>query len=332
MSPIKLHLACSLFLALGGGACGEFVGVDSDSGPADATPAPDAEGIDDLEVTSTIEDALSYMSGNAGHGDEFPLPGVPTNNSWSQGSFIVQGGDAHGRSVPNWHPSFTDSNGGTLDKFWNAVQANVLIHNGTNHGAGLNTGVAVDDLLIERFSTSESVWKVVPTDGVTVIFLDRTLANGATGFGSFVEVRGGRQIVGFDANFNANPNAGLLGYGFGDKVALDGADTCGLRVRMKAKLVVRNPDLPDDCVDADYLIQLGANYFPDVETPVSDIGGYPPGVGSSRPARVTNEWQLFEFITVDSALGVDTSGGAPSPTCHTMTEAAFAESNPDLTL
>jgi hypothetical protein len=81
-------------------------------------------------------------------------------------------------------------------------------------------------------------------------------------------------------------------------------------VTLQARLIPDRSERPDDRQQARLLIQIGADYYPDRNTPVSAFApaSYNPGVGVSRAKRVTDTWSAFNFATID--VGVQDPGGA----------------------
>lgn len=77
------------------------------------------------------------------------------------------------------------------------------------------------------------------------------------------------------------------------------ADIAAVYTTVEARLIVDNPSLPDERNEAIWLLQSGADYYPDINATASNAT--PPGVGLSRSKRITSEWQSFNFATTDNA-------------------------------
>lgn len=76
-------------------------------------------------------------------------------------------------------------------------------------------------------------------------------------------------------------------------------DIAAVYTTVQARLVVDNPNLPDDRNQAIWLFQSGADYYPYPGASASD--SLPPGVGLSRSKKITSEWQSFNFATLNNA-------------------------------
>lgn len=90
---------------------------------------------------------------------------------------------------------------------------------------------------------------------------------------------------------------------------------CAWFVTLKSRLVVDNSALPDDRSISQYLLHIGADYYPDVGVSWSVLGhSINPGVGVSRAKLLTSQWQAFNFITLTDVgdqqmppIGISTS-------------------------
>lgn len=87
------------------------------------------------------------------------------------------------------------------------------------------------------------------------------------------------------------------------------ADMAALFTTVQARLVVDNPNVPDDRSKAILLIHSGADYYPTATSTAAD--SFPPGAGTSRAKRITSEWQAFNFATI-SAARQDYTGASAS--------------------
>ncbi len=67
----------------------------------------------------------------------------------------------------------------------------------------------------------------------------------------------------------------------------------------QARLVLDDPEKPDQLEQAVWLFQSGADYYPAPDTHAKEA--VPPGVGLSRSKRITREWQTFNFATLENA-------------------------------
>ncbi len=98
-------------------------------------------------------------------------------------------------------------------------------------------------------------------------------------------------------------------------------DFAAVFATVEARLVIADPDRPDDRDQAVWLFQSGADFYPTPTTHYRDA--MPPGVGLSRSKRLTSSWQSFNFATLNvarqdypgpsRAISVDTLRSNPPP-------------------
>lgn len=118
------------------------------------------------------------------------------------------------------------------------------------------------------------------------------------------------------------PNGGALtwhGWWNLGRTPIDPDDVEAVFVTMQARLTVDNPNLPDDRGNAQFGIQIGADYYIDVNTAWPSVN---PAVALSRTKRVTNDWQAFSVMTF-SDVGIQEPGAG-------ISEAAFRAAPPPL--
>ncbi|MFK7965133.1 MAG: hypothetical protein AB8C46_14320 [Burkholderiaceae bacterium] len=76
-------------------------------------------------------------------------------------------------------------------------------------------------------------------------------------------------------------------------------DMAAVFTTVQARLVLDDPDGPDEREQAVWLLQSGADYYPRADTHAKEA--IPPGVGLSRSKRLTAQWQTFNFATLANA-------------------------------
>ena len=90
---------------------------------------------------------------------------------------------------------------------------------------------------------------------------------------------------------------------------------------LEARLIVDNPALADDRANAEYGLQVGADYYPiDSALPA---GTYIPAVAISQTPEITTEWQSFSMATLTD-VGIQEPGGG-------LTSTQFSANPPPLT-
>ncbi|EGA70879.1 hypothetical protein VISI1226_16608 [Vibrio sinaloensis DSM 21326] len=89
-------------------------------------------------------------------------------------------------------------------------------------------------------------------------------------------------------------------HGGTSKIAIDGKNVLGVFVRVRAWLEP-NDGLPSSSIDdVKYLLSIGADYYPEVDSSVSNgdfaNANYLPGAGGSRFAYVTKDPKWFYMV------------------------------------
>ncbi|MFZ4542222.1 MAG: hypothetical protein ACOYNL_10610 [Rickettsiales bacterium] len=89
-------------------------------------------------------------------------------------------------------------------------------------------------------------------------------------------------------------------------------DMSALFTTVEARIVVDDPTQPDDRNLANLLLHVGGDYYPDMNANAGNA--FPPAAGVSRAKRITNQWQAFNFATIDAARQDYQGGSAAIPT------------------
>lgn len=248
--------------------------------------------------------------------NDIPLAGIDPNIGWARGpGYVNQGIDARGSATPDWwQPAnrFYKS-----DVYWKFAIPWYVIFDGVGNQA-TNTRVQLRNLKIYVKSRKSGQWVLLGQNNFQGEAYPKTLT-GTTTFSGNV-----RQESASSVSIKPDTRNVYHGWCCGLIALPDPADVAGIFVTMQARLIVDNQNNLDDRERARYLIQMGADYYPEQNTRISDFAptGYNPGIGVSRSKLVTNEWQAFNFATIDS--GVVTKNGSA------MSEAQFKANPPPL--
>lgn len=237
--------------------------------------------------------------------NDLPLLGPPKGPSWATGpGSVVMGNDPRGSRTPAWwNPANPRFKSGV---YWNAFLPWMVIWDGVGHQA-TNTRVQIRRLKAWIRSRRTDAWQPV---GPAAAGLDGAHYAKDSQSGDF-----GRPDVRVepDGSHSIRPPAhpaiyhGWWGSG---PTTIDGPDVGAVFVTLQARLVVDRRERFDDRDTARYMVQVGADYYPDTKTQVSAFApvSYNPGIGLSRFKLVKPEWQAFNFATID--VGVQDPGGA----------------------
>jgi hypothetical protein len=272
---------------------GQVANSGQDVAEAAPTAQPVATAVNSLE---TIVNDMKLMNDSV-------LAGVPSSYGWSRGpGHVMMGNEPRGTNTPSWWQ--VDNSYFKSGAWWNAVLPWFVIFDGEGNLAS-NTRVEVRNMKLYMKSKSSGQWK---------------LLNSSTGVGgeNFPKSLQGSNVSTPDTRTEAEgstsilpPGGDLVFHGWGGGFAdIDGSDVDAIFLTLQGRLIKNNPDGADDRAASKYLIHVGGDYYPDRSTRVSDLAPayYFPGIGVSRAKLVSNEWQAFNFSTID--VGVEDPGGA----------------------
>ncbi|MDO4259075.1 MAG: hypothetical protein Q4C87_06080 [Actinomycetaceae bacterium] len=213
---------------------------------------------------------------------------------------VVQGNKATGANTPQYFKDNVPAhNKHVLDgEYWGAVQPWLHITPGPQNQA-TNTRVEMTPLKVHILRKSTNKW--VTLDSVPVEGGDYNWGLSEWLRDSNLKDTTGQNTAVLPPRDRDDQGKASLFHGWGTPTEIDTADIKAINVTMKARLVVDDSKKADDRNKAQYLVQIGGDYYPEVNTRHGDLGGYFPGIGLSRAKLVTNEWRTFNFINIDTA-------------------------------
>ena len=77
-------------------------------------------------------------------------------------------------------------------------------------------------------------------------------------------------------------------------------DIAAIFTTCQARLVIANPNGPDDRANAKFILNMGGDYWRTLTDSFGD-GANNPGIGQGRFKWVTENWQAFNFCTATAA-------------------------------
>ena len=235
--------------------------------------------------------------------NDLPLAGAPKGPGWTTGpGHVIMGNDPRGSRTPSW---WVPANARyKSNSFWNVIFPWFVIFDGVGH-EGINTRVQIRHMKVWIKSRRTGDWRLAGESiGVQGAHYAKHLQGSDTGR---PDVRAEP-----DGSTAIRPPGGQTAYhGWCcGPATIEGPDVAAVFVTLQARLVVDRRDRPDDRETSRYLVQVGADYYPDAKTQVAAFApvAFNPGIGLSRFKRVTSDWQAFNFATID--VGVQDPGGA----------------------
>ena len=253
----------------------------------------------EIKISESVETVIDDMRLL----NEGALAGVDPAMGWAKGpGFVVMGNNPRGSNTPDyWNPANT---GFKSDSYWNAVNPWLVVFDGVGNEA-VNTRVELCPIKLYMKRRSTGKWGLIVKAPVSGEDFPKSLQGDET---TPPDLRNNSESTRL-----LKPNGkDRVFHGWGEVKGIQHlvADIEAVFVTMKARLVVDDPEKPDDRHLAKYLIHVGADYYPEVTTLVNETAPayYFPGVGVSRSKYVRNEWRTFNFATIDA--GIPEPGGS----------------------
>ncbi|MBX3018223.1 MAG: hypothetical protein KF767_10065 [Bdellovibrionaceae bacterium] len=95
-----------------------------------------------------------------------------------------------------------------------------------------------------------------------------------------------------------------FGHGYGTHNTIVPQDIRAVFVSMETRLILDDPSGADDRASARYLVNVGADYWPDAAS-VNTTWSYAPGVGHGRFILATSNWRLATMLVPNGRYGAD---------------------------
>lgn len=156
-----------------------------------------------------------------------------------------------------------------------------------------NTRVQYRNLKIYVLSNTSKVWRELESEEAP---FTNTWENPYTFF-----VSGGYRNE--DSGLSFVPSSPRFGRAEGTLASLaNPQDVRAVFVTMETKLVLDDPMGADDRAQAKFLLNVGADYWPDLAS-VGQAWPYSPGVGQGRFITVTNDWKSATLLVPNTRMG-----------------------------
>lgn len=223
-----------------------------------------------IDWAATISVATQIADDMQGSNEAYPH-GVPVYYDWAQGPVLTMGNNSEGwRAITSWGVVYVPSTGNP------ATNTRVNIRDMQTYFRQKSTGKW---LLLQSTSTPDGAAYLEDFSGD----YSKPANIRREPDGTISATAGG----GFNFHFYPQNRASINPYDIG-----------GIVVVLQARLIVDNPNRPDDRSRARYLCGAGADYYP------STTGGWPgntsfdPGVGNGKLKFVKESWRSFAMTTL----------------------------------
>ena len=230
--------------------------------------------------------------------NEAPLMNTTVETGWTRGGYVSMGSAPRGDATPYWWTPFNKSLKSAT--FWKTIVPWFILYPGEDHSA-TNVRVKITDIKVYILPKSTDEYIQIDTgDGKpTWAFNYRFNISGVIGKNTSRTEPDGQ--VSFKLNSSFNPiHGGILKYNLADS-GIDPNDINAIFVIAKTELILDDPDGIDDRANAQILFNIGADYYPTINTETDDLApmkGF-PAVGASRFGIVGTDQRTHYFSTID---------------------------------
>jgi len=276
------------------------------------------EGLDGEPTGGTTAATLNrVVLGMSGTSDLTP---TGLSGGWSQGGAVTMGTKPKGDAIPDWYgyPTVAAIENWYRLQFWWYVN----ITSGTNRGG--NFRVQVRNQIVQIRRTSTGTWQEYGrSSGGDADYYGAQSSGAPEGEAIYRPA-----VSGGGDEYKLSPNSvhvNIHGYGPSINIQSIVDDIDNVALSCEARLVLDNPAGVDDRSTANLVMISGGDYYPLMSSTNANTGvDYWPGIGSHRPTKITNDWQMFMFTPLSNTREVASS----TITNKTVTEAAFRANPP----
>jgi hypothetical protein len=241
---------------------------DTPSSPSPTTPATPAS--PPAPSTSLAAQLANDMQGaNEGHPH-----GVPLSYDWANGPAVVMGNNASG---------------------WQAITSWGALYEAAEGNAATNTRVNIRNMQTYLLQKSTGRW---------VLLQNTSKPNGEAYLEDFAGDVNRPADLRTESDGTVSATAGG-GYNFhfypSNRASINPNDVGGIVTILQARLIVADPNRPDDRSTARYLLNSGADYYPALTGGWPGNTSYNPGVALGKMKYVKAEWRSFAMTTISQS-------------------------------
>lgn len=247
--------------------------------------------------SALIDDIKADMQLN-----EAPLLNVAETDprNWLKRGMITMGGAPRGDATPSWWKPANLTYKSSLS--WNAITPWFVISPGMDNAAK-NVRVKVYGITLHILDKSTNEWKRFDTGsfGNPTWARNQDYSGGGTGFLGKAD---SRTEADGTVSYKLNSDSNVIHGGsrmIDIKKYIEPKNVAAVFVRLKTQLILDNPTGVDDRASAQILINVAADYYPEITSKVSDFSpmGYVPAVASSRFGLVKMTPRSHFMTTID---------------------------------
>ena len=203
---------------------------------------------------------------------------------WSQAATTTMGLVPHAASLPGWYV-------GTPYVDWPVIIPWVAVFHDGGAPYPTNTRVALKNIVCAMWSVSQSCWVTVSASPIP--------QGGQEHDAAFSSLFTHTRRTEADGSESLKPTYGNVGEVWAHKATFDIDDLGGWYCAVDHRLVIDDSNGPDTTGADRWLVQMGADYYPDL---VTDFGATPvPGVATGRILRATPAWRKSTMLLMGSA-------------------------------
>lgn len=269
-------------------------------------------------LSNIIDDIKADMLLN-----EAELLKAPGNTGWSKRANIDMGAAPRGDATPSWWQPNDKYYKSAV--YWHAITPWFVIYPGTMHKAS-NVRVKVTDIKLFVLKRSSNTWQQINADNTDPTWQIHQ---------SHVSPRTAREKVNrrvesdgrisYKLNASLNPIHGGI-----HKYEIYGPDVKAVYAQLTSELILDDPDKTDDRAQAQLLLSVGADYYPEADIRKEDFAApytWFPAVAASRFGLVKRSPRVHHLATIDPPGPIRNNGSKLPDTYKTISIIEF-EANP----
>ena len=234
------------------------------------------------------------------------------------------GAAARGDATPIWWQP--DDKSYKSSDYWHAITPWFVIYPGTQHKAN-NVRVKISEIKLFILKRSSNTWEHINIDNTDPTWQHhQSHVSPQTAHEKVNKRTGPDGKISYKLNSGFNPIHGGV-----RKFEIYGPDVKAVYARLTSELIIDDPNKPDDRADAQILVSVGADYYPDINTTIRDFApsSWVPAATISRFGLVKRTSRIHHAATIDPPGPTKNSGSVLQDEYKTIPMSEF-ENNPPI--